>query len=100
MIRSARSRAKKQWWEFSITEDDFEIPDYCPILGLKLEHGTGRGPTDTSPTLDRIDNSKGYVPGNVQVISCRANRLKWDASPEELVQLAQWILSNVAWRIE
>jgi hypothetical protein len=41
-----------------------------------------------SPTLDRIDNSKGYIVGNVWVISMRANRLKSDATVDELMMLA------------
>lgn len=37
-----------------------------------------------SPSLDRIDSSKGYVKGNVRVISARANMLKNNATVEEL----------------
>lgn len=57
--------------------------DTCPILGLKLERGLNVR-KETSPSLDRIVPSLGYVRGNVQVISWRANRIKNDASVEEL----------------
>jgi hypothetical protein len=40
--------------------------------------------SDGSPSLDRIDPGQGYVPGNVRVISDRANRLKGDRSIETL----------------
>jgi hypothetical protein len=44
---------------------------------------------DNLPTLDRVDPVCGYVPGNVWVISWRANRLKQDASLDELRMLAR-----------
>jgi hypothetical protein len=76
--------------EFSITASDITIPDTCPVLGIKLkisERGSGR--QNTAPSLDRVDNTKGYVPGNVEVISWRANALKRDITPEEMVALAR-----------
>jgi hypothetical protein len=48
---------------------------------------------DNAPTLDRINNSCGYVPGNVAVISWRANRIKCDATPEELRRIADYVTS-------
>jgi hypothetical protein len=45
---------------------------------------------DNYPTLDRWDNAKGYVPGNVFVISWRANRIKWDCSLVELEAVAKY----------
>ena len=90
----AKQRAKKRNVEFSITKDDIEIPELCPILGLKLKmnNGNGHGGKDDSYSLDRIDNSKGYVKGNIQVISHKANSMKFTASPEELIKFAEWIM--------
>jgi hypothetical protein len=47
-----------------------------------------------SPSLDRIDNNKGYIKGNVEVISWKANIMKSNASPEELVEFAKAILEK------
>jgi hypothetical protein len=44
-----------------------------------------------SPSLDRIKPELGYVPGNIQVISARANVMKNDATPEELLAFANWV---------
>lgn len=72
MINRARSRSK---WEVTITVDDIpEIPDICPVFKTPMK----------IPSLDRINSKKGYVPGNIRIISYRANTLKNDASPEEL----------------
>jgi hypothetical protein len=65
--------------------DDIVIPEVCPVLGMKLESGEGRGcHLPSSPSLDRIDPSKGYRRGNIRVISYRANQLKSNATLEEL----------------
>lgn len=83
LLYSARERAYKAGIEFDLEESDIDIPKLCPIFGTPLQMAAGRV-DDASPTLDRIDNSRGYVRGNVWVISWRANRLKSDATLDEL----------------
>lgn len=80
----AKSRAKKLGREFSITLDDIHIPEVCPVLGTPMKIGGG---IDSSPSLDRIDSSKGYVKGNVWVISWLANARKSSSSFEDLEKL-------------
>lgn len=82
MLRDARKRAKDKGIECTIDIEDIQIPEYCPISLLKLQCNVG-GLKPNSPTLDRVDNSKGYIKGNVQVISNRANAMKRDATVEE-----------------
>jgi hypothetical protein len=93
LVSRARGRAKQEDLPFSITDADFEMPEYCPVFpSLKLEFSNGRGSRpDNIPTLDKIIPALGYVPGNVAVISMRANRLKSDASVEELQAILDWI---------
>jgi hypothetical protein len=83
MCRKAAVRAKHNGLDFNIHPDMFTIPIICPVLGIPITIQHGR-PTDNSPTLDRIDNTKGYVVGNVWIISQRANRIKNDATLTEL----------------
>lgn len=73
--------------DFSIELEDIVVPDKCPILGIPLEYHRGVK-QDNSYSLDRIDSSKGYVKGNVWVISLRANRIKNDSTPQELRLIA------------
>lgn len=87
MIRAAKYRAKKQKVPFSLSFDDFSIPEYCPVLGIKIVKARGRF-TGNSPSLDKFIPKIGYTKRNVQVISHRANMLKWDASVEEIEKLA------------
>ncbi len=92
MLKNARRRAKDCGVPFSITEADCIVPAVCPILGIPLFRGKGQnGFSDNSPSLDRIIPELGYVPGNVCVISYRANRIKSDASRAELHAIADYI---------
>ena len=89
--RMARTRARVNDLEFTINEDDIIIPEICPVLGIDIIIGSGtRGGKNNSPSVDRIDNSKGYIVGNVVVVSFRANSLKSDATLEELRKLADF----------
>jgi hypothetical protein len=45
----------------------------------------------TSPSIDRVDSSKGYTKDNIQVISHRANNLKNNATLEELRKLVTYV---------
>lgn len=65
-------------------------PTKCPVFGKRLVYGKGKH-HDMSPSVDKIIPSKGYVKGNIQVISYLANRMKNNASPQQLRQFANWI---------
>lgn len=84
----ARRRAIKGGMDFDVCIDDLVLPQKCPLLGIEINYAVnGRGARDDSPSIDRIDNSKGYVKGNVWVVSWRANRLKSNASLDELKRI-------------
>ena len=76
--------------------EEVELPDNCPMLGVPLNYEGGNGEgwhgrTDNSPSIDQIRPSKGYTKDNIQIISWRANRIKNDATPEELVKISQFM---------
>jgi hypothetical protein len=66
---------------------------HCPLLNIELEyknHELSKMPRNYA-TLDKIDPSKGYVVGNLQILSQRANTLKSDATIDELkVLIKNW----------
>lgn len=77
MLVKIRCRCKKHGIPFSITVEDLQVPDVCPVLGTPFVFGSGekyRG--DANPSVDRLRPELGYVKGNVKVISWRANHLK------------------------
>lgn len=95
VVAKARARARKRGLEATLAVDDVVWPDRCPVLGIPLFYPERSGEkTDPNrpdlPTLDRFDNSMGYVAGNVFVISMRANALKNNASADELEAVARY----------
>ena len=95
LFQLARQRARRKDVPFTIVLGDIIIPEFCPVFGVKLAVGE-KHMTRCSPTLDRILPELGYVPGNVAVISLRANTMKSDASATEIRRLADWVESRVA----
>lgn len=89
ILNAAKRRAKEKNIEFSLS--DIHIPEFCPVLNLKLIIGGGKPNLPLSPSIDRIDNSQGYTPQNSMVISYRANSLKSDASIHELELILQYM---------
>lgn len=87
IVHSSRCNAKKSGTEHSITVNDIFIPEVCPVFGTPFIRGTPH-----SMSIDRIDSTKGYIPGNIQIISTKANTMKHNASKEELEMFANWIL--------
>ena len=92
ILYTLKDRSRKRGLEFNLTVEDLDIPKFCPVLGYGLKLGTRRGGNDCSPSVDRIDSSKGYVRGNIQILSNLANAMKRNATPEQLRQFAQWVL--------
>lgn len=95
MHQRAKQRCKQSGLEFDLLVSDITIPEYCPILGIKLNMNSGRsGAYKNSPSLDRIDNTKGYTKNNIWVISQLANAMKGAATNKELQLFADWVTSK------
>lgn len=89
MLNNSKQRAKAAGLEHNLTLDDIIIPDVCPVLGIKLETGD-RKEHYNAPSIDRIDNTKGYLKENVVIVSTRANLLKKDATIDELILIGNF----------
>ena len=61
----------------------------CPVFKTKMKWANEPN-NPNSPSLDRITPSKGYVKGNVIWMSNQANKIKADASPQEIELLYKW----------
>lgn len=90
ILSAARTRAKKQGVPFDLQMEDIEIPEICPVLGIEIKFAYGKA-NDNSPSLDKIIPSKGYIKGNVAIMSARANWIKRDASIDEIEKLLYWM---------
>lgn len=92
LIRAAKTRAKKRCIPFDITAEDIFIPALCPVLNVKLEFAP-EVHSPYSPSIDKFDPEKGYVRGNVYVISHRANSIKNRGTLEEIRKIVKWMES-------
>lgn len=95
MCQRAKRRARKKGLEHTITHVDIVIPSHCPLLGIPLIKNQGTGGNDNSPSLDRIDSTKGYTPDNIWVISYKANTIKSNATLEELEHIARGLRAKI-----
>ncbi len=75
-ILRTRQKSKRQGVKFTIDESDLILPKFCPVLKINLK--IGKKYCYDSPSIDRIDNKKGYVKGNVRIISFSTNAMKSD----------------------
>jgi hypothetical protein len=94
-FNAIRSRARKEGIPFDLTIDDIFVPEFCPVLGIRLawEIGNTRRLQDGGPSIDRLIPERGYVRGNIAVISGRANRIKNDGTALEHERIAAWMRS-------
>ena len=96
MHQRAKQRCVVTGREFAIQVEDIIIPDTCPILGIELNMNSGKsGAYKNSPSLDRIDNNKGYTKDNIHVISQLANAMKGASTNKELRAFADWVYKNI-----
>ena len=99
LLRSAKNHSKQRNREFSLELSDINIPETCPILDIPLKSSWKTGCKSyrgfqSSPTVDRIDNDKGYIPDNIHIISARANHLKSDGTLDELKRILTYMKTN------
>jgi hypothetical protein len=89
ILARTKDRAKKKGIDFNLTIDDIIVPKQCPVFKVDLRVGD----LDWCPSIDRIDPTKGYTKGNIQIISMKANRMKNDATATEIKQLYEFMCS-------
>lgn len=91
--------AKKRGHEFDITYKDILslVTNVCPVLGIRLDYSLGshkKKILPSSPSVDRIDNTKGYVKGNIIIVSQRANKIKYDLRVSEITPVLTKIIKH------
>lgn len=91
MWTRSKRRAKEANIPFTLEPTDIVIPNVCPVFGIKLRRTHAGKIEDDSPSLDRVDNSKGYHKSNVRVISNKANRMKYTFSLEDLEKFLNYM---------
>jgi hypothetical protein len=89
MLCNARIRANSKRIPFELTKNDIVVPDICPVFGVPFSRKSdGYFSGSMSPSIDRIDNARGYTCDNIIVVSCRANSIKGDATVDEMLTVS------------
>lgn len=86
-LREIRRRARSRGIPFNLTMEDMQRPAVCPVLGKPMGRGLG---ADWAASLDRIVPERGYVKGNVVWVSMRANRIKTNATADEIRRVSEF----------
>ena len=74
--------------------EDLDFPDFCPVSGLQLCYtlkSVNRKLRSNAASLDRIDNTLGYIPGNVRITSWIANKWKSDLDHDSFLDVVRQI---------
>lgn len=98
ILRNIKCSARRFNREFNLTYEDISTPTHCPLLGTELSYKSFTERTDHNKlcqaTVDRIDSTKGYVKGNIWIISRLANNMKNCATIEQLKLFSTNILKQ------
>lgn len=95
MYHNAKTRAKRDGLPFNIELEDIRIPKYCPVFRRLRLVQTNTTPKNNSPSLDKLKPELGYIKGNIQVISYKANTIKQRATYRELFRVATWLKKEI-----
>ena len=92
-FNTLKNKARRNNIPFTITLDQIERPEYCPVFGVRLNYGwSGEDRlTFDKASFDKVIPALGYIPGNVFIISWRANSLKSNMSLNELRKIMKYI---------
>jgi len=89
LVQQVKARSKSRGITCTITSEDTPIPDVCPALGIPLVRAVDTLSLN-SASIDRIRPELGYIPGNVVVVSLKANMIKSSATAEEILAVGQF----------
>ena len=92
IIQQLKASAKKRNIPFDLTTldlDEIGIPITCPVLNIPIFYHKGTV-KDNSISVDRIDSSKGYTKDNIVIVSHRVNKLKSNATLDELGRIVKF----------
>jgi len=99
MIKNAKQRCKKSGRIIDIDANYLlqltKGQDNCPILGIEMVYGGTGSIQDNSASIDRFDTTKGYIKGNVWIISDKANRMKSNGRIDDIKKVYNYMKDNI-----
>ena len=94
-IYRTRVRAVEKKIPFDLTVEYVKsiCPDKCPVFETPFNFIGNKHLIPESPSIDRIDPAKGYVEGNIAIISAKANQIKSAYKFQDIYKVAAWLES-------
>lgn len=92
VLSSTRRYCKKKGLPFDIDATYLVsiTPATCPVLGIPLVRG-GKGVSQpNSPSIDRLIPERGYVRGNIIIVSRLANQVRSNATPDQILKVGSF----------
>ena len=98
-MRGVRHRARKGSIECDLDAGFLKIllseqSGLCAISGIPLTFIKGHGHIPTNASVDRIDATKGYAKGNIQLVAHQVNTMKSNLSLDQLIVWCKLILKE------
>lgn len=69
----------------------------CALTGWSIEFPESGHPQNAPASLDRVDSSKGYIGGNVQLVTRHVNMMKQQYSQDEFISVCLAVADKVKW---
>lgn len=93
MWKSAKERARVKGFEFSMTRErvvEGVVNGFCEVTHLPFTLALPEGRVQAlSPTIDRVDNDRGYTDDNVQIVCWVYNRAKADGTHADVMMMVR-----------
>lgn len=97
VLINTAARAKRKSLECDLTQEWVlaRWTGRCEITGLEFKKGNRRGPSVYSPSIDRIDQSKGYLQSNCRFILFAINAMRGSGGDSDIGIIARAIVASL-----
>lgn len=98
-LKEYERNAKKRGIEWNLSIDDVVFVykkqnKLCALSNTKLEFGRIRYRLETNASIDRIDNSKGYIKDNIQIVLKSLNIIRGSLSVNDFINLCRMVVKK------
>jgi hypothetical protein len=97
IVSTARGSARKRGIDFQITAEDITLPDNCNFCGERIDYDAPNRMHHMAATVNRIDASLGYCPGNVEIIHRVCNLTLGRLCPALLEKFIEYYARHNIW---
>lgn len=96
MLRTCKQRSKLKGLDFNLDWDwaKDRWTGRCELSNIEFIISSNQGPTPFGPSVDRIDNSKGYTKDNCRFILLALNSMKGQGTDQDMFIIAEALINH------